>query len=205
MSEIVSYALTTRERVKTRIGFDEKKFDDLLDRLVSAVTDFIESQTNRRFKKTTYTNEVYSIQNRQSFLTLKQTPVITLSSFQYSQGLPNNRTWTDVPAADYELDPDTDLSMIRTSFYLTRGISTYRVTYEAGYLIDFDNVNNSSLHTLPADLTDLAERLIIKWYKRREHVGKSSESFQSGTVNWLKEMEDEDKLTIQKYQRLQFI
>lgn len=205
MAEIISTALTTRERVKTRLGFDEKKFDDLLDRLINGVTDFVQSQTSRKFKRATYTNEVYNVQHSQYFLVLKQSPVASLTSFQYSQGLPNARTWTDVQASDYELDPDAELAMIRTSFQLSRGISAYRATYAAGYLIDFDNIADSSFHTLPADLTDLAERMVIKWYKRREHVGKSSESFQSGTVNWLKEMEEDDKLTIQRYQRLQFI
>lgn len=205
MPEIVTYALTTRERIKTRLGFDEKSFDDLLDRLINGVTDFVESQCSRRFKRTTYTNEVYNVQHPQRFLVLKQAPVVTLSSFQYSQGLPNARTWTDVPASDYELDPDPELGMIRASFHLTRGISTYRATYSAGYLIDFDNVADNSLHTLPADLVDLAERLVTKWYKRKEHIGKSSENFQSSTVNWMKEMEEEDKLTINRYRRLQII
>jgi hypothetical protein len=47
--QIAPYSLTTRQRAKDRLGITSADFDTLLDRLISAATDFIESQTNRRF------------------------------------------------------------------------------------------------------------------------------------------------------------
>lgn len=206
MAEIVApYALTTKDRIKTRLGIDKDTTDILINRLISGVTDFIESQTNRRFKSTTYTNEVYNVKNAQNILILKHAPVTALSSFQYSQGLPNVRIWTDVNPADYELDANNELGIIRAYFTLTRGISTYRVTYTAGYLIDWDSVGNSNNHTLPFDITELAEKLVSKVLQKRMNVGKSTETVQGNTVTWQKELDPEDLLTLQKYIRQMFI
>ena len=47
-----AYALTSLQRVKDRLGLTSSGFDSLLERLINASTDLIESYCGRRFKET---------------------------------------------------------------------------------------------------------------------------------------------------------
>ena len=86
---------------------------------------------------------------------------------------------------------------------LVQGVNSVRIaSYTAGYLIDFKNVGDTSLHNLPADISELAEKLVIKWYRRREHPGKSSESFNANSITWSKELDPEDVETLKAYRRI---
>lgn len=205
---IVPYALTTRQRIKDRLTITAATQDVLIDRLISAATDLIESMTNRRFKKTTYTNEVYSVYGAKAeFIFLKQLPVVVLTSFQFRAGTPSNPAWTSFLADTYELLQDGASGIIKVYGGLggifggfSGGINQVRATYDAGYLIDFANAG-SGTHTLPFDLSDLCERLTIKLYKRREEVGKSASAAGEASVSWKDLLEDEDLRTIAKYRR----
>lgn len=200
--QIAPYALTTRQRVKERFAITSTSFDVLLDRIISGMTDFIEGECNRRFKKTTYTNEMYSVNGSSPrFIFLKQTPVILLTSLEYRAGAPSNPSWTNFLTDNYELLEDGRSGIIRMYSGISSGINQIRATYDAGYLIDFANAGTGT-HTLPFDLTDLCERLVTKVFKKREAEGRSSESYEGGTVSWKELLDDADKATINRYRRL---
>jgi hypothetical protein len=203
MAEVViSHALTTKERVKNRLTITSTGFDTLFDRLISGVTDYIESQCDRRFKETTYTNEIYSIYNsNQTHLVLKQAPVSALSSVQYAAGTPSNKSWTNYSADDYELVDNGAIGMVKFYGAIPTGSNPIRLTYTAGYKIDFANAG-SATHTLPFDLSDLAERLVVRWFKRRESEGKKNEGYDQSRIEWSTELMPEDKETIFKYKRV---
>lgn len=201
MSEtILEYALTTVARVKTRLTITVNNHDTPLLYLINSVTDFIEGECNRRFKETTYTNEVYSPQGG-CFIVLKQSPVSSVSSVQYRAGLKSNPSWTDFNADDWELMEDGQSGMIE-AHGLLHGTNLFRVTYVGGYKINFTNYGDNNTHTLPADLTDLCERLVVRWFKRRESGGKQSEGLQGGSINWKDELDSEDKATLARYKRI---
>lgn len=197
---ILAYVLTTVARVKTRLTITVNNHDMPLLYLINSVTDFIEGECNRRFKETTYTNEVYSPQGGR-FIVLKQSPVSSVSSVQYRAGLKSNPTWTDFNADDWELMEDGQSGMIE-AHGLLHGTNLFRVTYVAGYKINFTNYGDNNTHTLPADLTDLCERLVVRWFKRRESGGKQSEGLQGGSINWKDELDSEDKATLARYKRI---
>ena len=77
-----------------------------------------------------------------------------------------------------------------------------RVTYTAGYLIDWENYQDPDKHTLPSDLSDLAERLVVRWFKRREAEGKATEGFDSSQVSWSNDLTKEDQATLNRYRRI---
>lgn len=201
---LLAYALTTVQRVKDRLAITTTGHDTLLQRLINSATDFIESQTNRRFKETTYTNEVYSLYGaKQDMVFLRQIPVTALTSAQYRAGTPSNPQWTNFIADEFELVDDGKSGIVK--FYsvlgIPRGINNVRFTYTAGYKINFANAGDMTTHTLPADITDLCERLVIRWFKRREAEGRLNEGFEGGSVNWAQELASEDKQTIARYHR----
>lgn len=202
MSEtVVSYALTTKARVKDRMKVTVTDFDTLLDRLISGATDFIESYCDRRFLRTTYTQEVYSLDTAyQKFLILRQSPVVSVSSFQYRGGTPDNPAWTDFLGSEWELLHGGRTGVIRLYSWAGGYNNNVRVTYQAGYLIDFANAG-SSTHTLPFDLSDLCERLVIRRFKRREQPGVKQESYNGATIIFSDELDNDDKMILDGYVR----
>lgn len=205
MAEAVySYALTTQQRVKDRLAITGTNFDTLFLRLINAVTDFTEGECGgKRFLKTTYTNEVYSVHARkQEYVLLRQAPVSVLTSAQYRAGTPSTPNWTNFIVDEYELLEDGKSGLVRIYGGVPYGTNAVRFTYDAGYLINFANAGDNSTHTLPADLTDLAERLITKLFKKRESEGKAVESFEGGSVTWRELLDESDQAIIARYRRL---
>lgn len=198
---VIAYAITDKTRVKDRLGLQDIAHDVVFDRLIGAVTDFLEGECGgRRFKETSYSNEVYSVYNKE-FVLLKQAPVSTLTSFQYRAGTISTPNWTNFTTDDYELLEDGESGIIKVYGGLLRGINQVRASYTAGYKIDFPNAG-STTHTLPLDLSDLAERLVIKLFKKRESEGRASESLAGGAVNWKELLDEVDKQIIARYRRL---
>ncbi len=207
MSEApIAYALTTKARIKDRLGIKEAGFDTVIDRIIAAATDHIEGLCGgRRFLRTTYVNELITIFNaNQKILALKNIPLISVESLQYRTGLKSSPNYTDFNNNDWEIYNDGLSGMIRV-YGLFNDTNSVRVSYTAGYLIDFPNAG-SATHTLPFDLSDLAERVTIKLFKRREHEGKQSEVFEGTTVQWKSLFDEDDKDVIARYRRVpQFV
>lgn len=196
-------ALTTKARIKSLLTISVTTFDTVLDRLINSATDHIESVTSRKFLSATYTNEVYSVHtDNYDYLMLKNAPVSALTTLEYSAGTPSNKNWTEYNDDDFELGEDGKSGLVRVYGGLVKGTNTVRATYTAGYLINWANAGDQSTHTLPADLTALCERMVIRMFKRREAEGKSSESFDGASVTWDTKLTEEDKAVINKYTRL---
>lgn len=202
----VEYALTTKERVKQKISIATSvSNDELIDRLISGVTDFIECYCNRRFKQQVDISEIQSAEaDSQKFFFLKQAPASSLTAY-YNSGTVASPTWTAYPAEDYQLDEDGKSGIVRIYGGVGKGTNVVKFVYTAGYLIDFDNEFNSSMHTLPFDISELADRLVIRWYKKREAAGKASESYEGGSVNWRDALDEDDRMTLDSYRRVPFV
>jgi hypothetical protein len=164
----------------------------------------------------TYVNDTYSIDNhRQTFLKLRNTPVFTLTSFQWRAGTPTNPNWTDFIADQYELiDPRTD-PVSGTTFYPSGIVRVYgvlpriynnmiRATYTAGYPVNWANPEDHNTHWLPGDLTNLCENLVVRRFSRRQLAGKSSQSLEGANVSWRNELDADDLDVLGQYRQLNF-
>jgi hypothetical protein len=142
--------------------------------------------------------------HKEDFLLLKQAPVSSLTSFQYRSGTPSNPAWTNFPTDSYELVGDGASGLIKVYGGLPKGVNVVRATYVGGYKIDFPNAG-AATHTLPFDLTELCERLVVKAFKKREAAGVSTQAAGEAASTWINELEIEDKLVIGRYQRLKIV
>jgi hypothetical protein len=197
-----SYALTTVDRVRNvRLTIETDQFDDLFVNLVNSVSDFIEGECGRRFLRTNYVDQLYTIHSAgQNFLVLKQSPVTTVSSFQFRLGPNVSAQWIDFDPNVWELLEGGESGIIEV---LLGSLPKYlKVSFTAGYLIDWDQYSDETLHTLPSDLTDLAERLVIRLFKRRESEGKASDAFERSQIAWRDVLIEEDKRVLDRYRRL---
>lgn len=206
-STVVAYALTTKERVKQKIGIAAATTtsDDLIDRIISGVTDFIERYCgDRRFKQQTGISEIQSAEtDGQTLFFLKQAPVSSLIAY-YNSGTVASPIWTAYPAEDYQLYDDGKAGIVKIYGGVAKGVNVVKFVYTAGYLIDFANEFDPTKHTLPFDLAELADRLVIRWYKKREVAGKASESYEGGSVNWRDALDEDDKAVLDSYKRVPF-
>jgi hypothetical protein len=193
-----AYALTTVDRVRNvRLRIEADGFDTLFANLINAVSDFIEGECNRRFMATDY-EELHTIHTYgQQMLVLRNAPVVELTAFEYRSGAKTNPTWNAFDPDSWELDEEAGI--IETSGMLEKFL---KISYNAGYLIDWEHYDDDELHTLPSDITDLAERMVVKWYKRREAEGKMSEGFDGAQIAWRDDLTKDDQATIDRYRRI---
>lgn len=198
-----TYALTTETRLKALLKITGSDFDTILKDYAYKATDIIERACGgRRFQQTTYTQELYDGSyidgTKRSRLVLRNAPLVTLSALEYATGASSSPTWVAFQADDYVLDKPNGIIQVA----LPRGLANVRVTHVSGYLIDFANMYDETKHTLPFDLTDLAERIAIRLFKKRESEGRSVEAFQQSSITWdAKLIKEDDQATIENHRR----
>lgn len=167
-------AFTTLYRQKVFLSIGSDKHDGLLTLCINEVTGFIERYVRRSLLSQTYTNEVYD-GNGYSTLMLKQFPVTSLSSFQARRSSdPSDDNWDTLSTSYYAWFSDGRLKLLSGS--TVEVPQKYRVTYVAGYKIDFDNENDPSLHTLPPDIEMACQRLVSALFNIRKGEGLSDSS-----------------------------
>ncbi len=199
----VAHALTSLQRVKDRLGITVSGFDSILERMIDASTDIIESYCARRFKEAVYSNELIGIESDGGRMAmLRQAPVTVLSSVQYRAGTPDNPSWTPYLASDFELVGDGTSGLVRIYGGVPRGTNNLRVSYTAGYKINFVDPYNLAQHTLPFDLSDVCERLVVKAFKKRESAGKQAESAGEASTTWMQSFEAEELAALDRYRRV---
>lgn len=180
---LLSYALTTVDDVKTYLGITDTSQDALLEMFVNQSTDWIESYCGgRRFKDTTYTDEVYesifakadgdfpTIQrNRQYWLNTRQYPITATEPIvvKYRNGTDN---WDTQESTAYDVYED------RGQLYIHGGMPNVRkavkLTYSAGYA------------SIPNDLSLACIKLTARQFEKRKSQGKKSESIGGASITW---------------------
>jgi hypothetical protein len=205
----ISYALTNKTRIKSRLGITTTSFDDLLDAMIGATTDRIEKMTGRRFKQTAYTQELYDgsdiYGSEMLILIIKNGPISGTPTFEYKTGSNTSPTWVAYSVEDYDIDTASALIYMKGS--LPQGKQNVRITYTGGYVIDFTGTYDiGASHTLPMDITEVCERAVVRAFKKRDSEGRASESFQESSITWEKDIFlPEDIATIKNYRRGNFI
>ncbi len=174
---IKSYALTTKQRL---IDFLELKNltatqETVLERIIDICTESIENYCDRRFKKTTYTNEVYDGDGSE-FLLLKHYPVISTETFDLDvrSSAENEDNWDDIDSEDYFVHYDSGVIELPNGRFFKNAPRRYRVTYTAGF--DFDNSTTFLADTEAGGIEFAMWKLCADmWNKRKGVTGVKSE------------------------------
>lgn len=128
-------ALTTKERIKERLKITETAFDDLIDRLILAVTKRISQMCNRRFTQATFENELHDGSDLygsiRRTLIVKNAPIQEIESVEYRTGPNSAPAWRAYDEDDYDLDAEAGLLHFRNA--LPNGKRNIRITYTGGY------------------------------------------------------------------------
>jgi hypothetical protein len=200
---IHSYALTDVNSVKTYLGISGSTDDSLIEMLINQMTDWTENYCGgRRFKDTTYTNEIYESRFAKESSDFPQ----LARSKEYWVSLVNYPITATTPVAVSMRSGNTDYTVLdstnydvyekRGQIYLYGGIPWIRkalkITYSAGYA------------TIPTDLSMACIQLVCKLYEKRKSQGKKAESIGGASITWadpMNEMDGYTKGTLENYKR----
>lgn len=203
-----AYALTTVARVKSFMGITNSTYDAVLELLIDVVTDFIENECDRRFKKTVYTNVMLNGEGSNRII-LPQWPVVsgeTLSLFERVSGSYGLDAWNAISANDMRIDYDSGI--VNTNFNFLKGSQNYKINYTAGY--DFANTGSTLVTLASVGLSDLefiTWKLIGRAFNQRKSGGDVSRmKLYNYDVTFSKEAysDDEIKEVLYKYKRFSF-
>lgn len=164
--------------------------------------------TGRTFLATTYASELYDgsdeYDDRLGVIVVNNAPVLTLTAFQYKTGNNETPTWVDFSENDYDIKDSNGI--IYMNGLLPRGKQNIRISYQAGFLINFSDTTtlySSTQHTLPFDITEVCEEAVTRLFKKRDSEGRASESFQESSITWEKGIfTPENITTINNYRRV---
>lgn len=174
-------ALTTRQKVKDFAGITDTASDTVIDELITGVTMFIKNFCgSRNFLSASYVDTYDTYRNRHKIF-LKQVPVISLTTVEYRSGTPAVPIWNTYDVNSYL--PYLSAGYIHFYGALPQVPQGLRITYTAGYLIDFAN-EFTSTHTLPADLTMAASEMCATMLNTRRSGGITAEATEGQSVTY---------------------
>lgn len=197
-----NYALTQVNDVKSIIDIPAgtTTWDQTFIELINSATVWMENYCGRgRFATTTYTNETYDTDSEpgdeglERWLYLNAYPVTAFTTIEYRTG---TSTYASYDSTAYE----TYAERGAIYFYggIPKGKKTVRVTYTAGYVI---NWSTQGSHTLPHDLTHACRKLVLKEFSKRKAQGLTSESVGGASINWNEDLDPEIVQILSKYRR----
>lgn len=167
MAVLLSYALTNLSDVKESLGIasSDTSKDNLIIRNINKATRAIENYCGRRFKETTYTDELYSATGIDQLI-LKQRPLTATTPLVFKirdTGL-NIADFETIDSSLYFCDVGShqgDAGVIDLMFFARGRWDRYALTYSAGY------------PTIPEDLAEACASLAAYYTQRADgsHIG----------------------------------
>lgn len=185
---LVSYALVTLDDTKTFLGITDNSKDAILTMMINMATDYIESQTGRRFVSSVNTYEKIDGTGTHQ-LRLKNFPIVTPPAVQLWENNTSDNTdsWSALDSNTFWVDAETGI-ITRTSAFLdfnegedeetlsevvfNRGKQKYRATYTSGYA------------TVPYDLQFACMTMVGQLYNTKGGSGIKSESLGDHSITY---------------------
>lgn len=157
--------LTTLDNVKAWLNLTATADDDMLTRMITALSSYIQSWLNRQLASQSYT-EVRDGAGKGT-LTLANYPVTAVASLTVNGvAVPYA---TNSQGNGYLFD-QYRIIMVGGGYTLTEGVQNIVVTYTAGYA------------AIPPEIEQACIELIATRYRERDRIGQTSKSIAGETV-----------------------
>lgn len=200
---LVPNALTTRSKVKSRLGkpTSDTSDDVLIDDCINQVTGFLEAVCNRKFLNQPYTKELHDTDGG-VYIFLKNLPVTVVTAVYIRGGTISNPVWTAIDPSGYFADY-LEEAMVRFVGHLPKnGRHLIAVDYTAGFLIDFTDEFNTAAHNLPFEITGLATDLVVKNINLRAAQGFKTEQVEGQKQEYDFNLTEAQNAVINKYSKV---
>lgn len=195
-------ALTTRQKVKDYLSIDDTDSDTIIDELITSATQFVQSYCGgRAFLAADYIEIKDSYRYRRSIF-LNQHPANSVTKVEYRSGTPTAVVWVIYDANGYL--PYLNEGYVKFYARLPEISQGLRITYNAGYLIDFTNEFDPTMHTLPEDLTLVCTEIVAKQYNTRKAIGILQETTEGQSVSYsykARELDDMHRTILNGYKQ----
>jgi len=183
---VKSYALTTPTRLKEYLGLSGLTAvqETLIERIIDSATEYIENYCQRRFQKTTYTQEVYDGMGSE-FLQLNQYPVDSSEAVSLGRraSAGNEDDWSSIDSDNYFVHYESGLLEYVKGSKFTSAPRKYRVTYTAGFT--FDNSSTFLTDTEAGDVEMAMWRICASaWNRRKGDPNVKQESIGDYSVSY---------------------
>ncbi|MFZ5688670.1 MAG: phage head-tail connector protein [Bacillota bacterium] len=202
---LLPHALTTYEAVKEYLKLSDDTQKSSIERMINAVSEFIEGYCDRHFEKATYT-EKYRGNGRQKLL-LNQYPVTAVTSVTVNG--------TTVDPAEYEVLSEegilyNDGLWPWTGYYVgligepTGSKLGIEVQYTAGYVLPKDDGTGTppAVRNLPYDLEDACIELVAIRYEMRGSEHMKRETIGPLTSEFIQDIPEHILKVLNKYKKL---
>lgn len=204
----IDNALTTVARYKSFAEITGSSKDTLISMLIIGVSGEVERWCKRKFKRQTYTNEVYDGTGTAN-LYLKNTPIVAgqTLTLQRRTSVLNEDEWEDVDTELYYIDHEAGRIVMPTEF--AEGKQNYRVTYTAGYYLPSNAAYQDGTdddQDLPSDLEMAVLLLVNFFFNRRKSQGVASQRVRDVSVTYMKQIESdpEVKAVLSQHRRISY-
>lgn len=167
MSDVAD--LTTLANAKAWLGLSTAVSDDLLARLITACSTFVQSWLSRTIRQQTYTETRNGTGGNR--LLLLNSPVTAVSSVAVDGiAIPARGPLAAGGRYGYVFD---DIGLTFAGGCFPRGVANVDVTYVAGYPVT------------PPDIEQACIDLIGDWFKYRDRIGKTAEGIEGQTISFV--------------------
>lgn len=158
--------------------------DQLLSRLISSASEFIQTWLNRTFASQAY-NEVRDGTGGARMMFADFPVTVVASVVVDGRPIPAS---LDALSPGYRFD---DTSLILTGYAFTKGMSNVQLSYTAGYA------------SAPLEIEQACIELISLRYKERDRIGFQSKSLAGETVTFfIKDMPDSVRTILNNYRKV---
>lgn len=192
--------LTTLQKVKDRLQITSSGHDSVLQDFIKIASAYIERYTGRKFEQADYT-ELVPTHEGQKLIYVQNPPIVALTSVEARKGTLSNPQWEALPDVEIMQEGNAEAWAVRIYGGTPGGVNELRINYKGGYLIDFQNESDPQKHTLPPDITAVATELVAMMYKTRHAAGKSRETAENYTIDYLRELDGIYKEILDSYAR----
>ena len=158
--------ITTKQAIKDKLSIADNAWDDVLDGLIDGAIAQIRNIVTHGLDASGTQVEYFDEQP----IYLNHTPVTAVTKVEYWNG----SVWvTESDTTAYRL-----LSTGQLKYNFIEGLDALKVTYTGGEQSEV--------------LRELIERMVIRQYRKMEHEGEDSTSFDASTTSWHEVLQDSD-------------
>lgn len=161
-------SLVTLAEVKAYASITSATQDTIIAQLIPQVSEYVKTYCSRTFVDYVSEAKVDISSGGYSFIVLTESPIISISSVEYSTNYGTTYT-TLVSGTDYILDLENDRIQCINGSEFSKQVNAYKITYNAGFEV------------LPVDLK-LAVLDIVLYYLKSDMAVKSNASIGRNTT-----------------------
>ncbi|MCK4609419.1 MAG: hypothetical protein KAT71_08050 [Gammaproteobacteria bacterium] len=158
--------ITTAQKIKDKLSINTPDGDDVIDGLITGAIAHIRNIVTRGLDESGTHTEYFD----EGPVYLNQTPVTSITTIRYWDG------------TEYITETDTTLwrllSTGKLAYSFLEGLDALEVEYVGGGQEEV--------------LRELIERIVIRQYRKLEHEGEKSTSFEASTTSWHEVLLDSD-------------